>query len=150
MFNTKDLDLDIIRNRARDQLLDGTFPSLSGSPDYDDFVRSVIDEEAKIILGLSGVMRLEDVHDYKARASEFLAELLDLLDTSFIEAVEKIQDFAGHKPEESPDDPKLVQVARIRKARHYLRILGAPWFKAIIGPDQYQELLEKLKIIGKQ
>lgn len=150
MFNTKDLDLDIIRNRARDQLLDGTFPSLSGSPDYDDFVRSVIDEEAKIILGLSGVMRLEDVHDYKVRASEFLTELLDLLDTSFIETIEKIQDFTRHKPEESPDDPKLVQVARIRKARHYLQILGAPWFKAIMGSDQYQELLEKLKIIGKQ
>jgi hypothetical protein len=62
----------------------------------------------------------------------------------------KIKDFAEHKPEESPDDPRLVQVARIRKARHYLRVLGAPWFKAIMEPDQYQELLEKLKIIGKQ
>jgi hypothetical protein len=150
MFNTKDLDLDIIRNRARDQLLDGTFPSLSGSPDYDDFVRSVIDEEAKIILGLSGVMKLEDVHDYKSRASEFLTELLATLDTSFIEAIKKIKDFAEHKPEESPDDSKLVQVARIRKAHHYLRVLGTPWFKAIMEPDQYQELLEKLKIIGKQ
>lgn len=150
MFNTKDLDLDIIRNRARDQLLDGTFPSLSGSPDYDDFVRSVIDEEAKIILGLSGVMRLEDVHYYKNRASEFLTELLETLDTSFIETIEKIQDFTGCEPEESLDDPELVQVARIRKARHYLRVLGVPWFKVIMGSDQYQELLEKLKIIGKQ
>jgi hypothetical protein len=148
MFYTKDLDLDIIRNRARDQLLDGTFPSFSGSPDYDDFIRSVIDEEAKIILGLSGVMRLEDVHYYKNRASEFLTELLETLDTSFIEAIEKIQDFTGCEPGPSAS-PKPVQTARIRKARRYLQILGAPWFEAIMGSDRYQELIEKLKIIGK-
>ena len=148
MFYTKDLDLDIIRDRARDQLLDGTFPSLSGSPDYDDFIKSVINEEAKIILGLSEVMNLEDVHDYKLRASEFLTELLETLDTSFIETIKKIQDFTGSELEPSAS-PKLVQAARVRKARKYLQILGTPWFEAIMESDQYHELIEKLKIIGK-
>lgn len=148
MFYTKDLDLDIIRDRARDQLLDGTFPSLSGSPDYDDFIKSVINEEAKIILGLSEVMNLEDVHDYKLRASEFLTELLETLDTSFIETIKKIQDFTGSEPEPSAS-LKLVQAARVRKARKYLQILGTPWFEAIMESDQYHELIEKLKIIGK-
>ena len=146
MFYIEDLDLEIIKNKARDQLLDGSFPSFSGSPDYDDFISQVINKEAEIILGLQGITKLEDVYNYKTRASEFLTNLFEILDVSFTVALKTIQDFTENQ--EEPDE-EIVRVGKIRRARLFWRILQAPWFEAIMKPDRYQKLLDKLRTIGK-
>lgn len=146
MFYIENLDLEIIKNRARDQLLDGSFPSFSGSPDYDDFIRQVINKEAEIILGLQRITKLEDIYDYKTRASKFLVDLFEILDVSFTGALKTIQDFTENQKE--PDE-EIVRVGKIRRARLFWQILQAPWFEAIMEPDRYQELLDKLRTIGK-
>lgn len=146
MFNVDDSHLIEIRQIAADQLLDGTFPSFCGNVVYDDFIKSVIDKESEIIIGVANLVNLEEVHDYKMDSTEFLVELFEILDPSFTTVINIIQGFV-----QSHGDPKeySTESSRIRRARHLYRVLQTPLVRSPMRQEQYKYLLSELKTIGK-
>ena len=144
MFNVDDSHLIEIRNIAADQLLDCTFPSFCGNVVYDDFIKTVIDKESEIIIGVANLVDLEEIYNYKMDSTEFLVELFEILDPSFTTVIDAIQIFVQSANKEYP-----AESSKIRRAKHLYRVLQTPLVRSLMRQEQYDYLLSELKTIGE-
>ena len=139
-----ELDIDIIKNRAKEQLLKGEFPSVCGSPDFDEFIVEVIRRQARLTLDLARLETIEDIIEAREESKEFLMGLSELFQDSFTGAITEILEFI-ERPEPTEHHKS---VGRVRRARFWYQTLESPWWDLYQGKD-LPGIREKLKEIGK-